>query len=495
MWLLAVETLDLHEFLGTNIPAYGILSHTWNSGEISFAEMKDPERRKSAQRKPGFNKIAGCRAQAEKDGLAYIWIDSCCIDKSSSAELSEAINSMFHWYKQAARCYVFLADVSSGEANLAALSKSLWFTRGWTLQELLAPEILWFYANDWTVLGLKTTVYAQENNGALCHIDSDPEFALHRDLAKDISTITDIPLEYLNGKKAISQACLAQRMYWAAQRMTTRPEDRAYSLMGIFDINMPILYGEGLEKAFTRLQREIISRSPDQSIFAWYEARKSSHRLLADSPGCFRNSGKITQMNRHRSLRLDTWTNWSSFSMSNLGLEITLPLSTTKSGGQLQWGDSAKAALHCAIEEPGKASQRIFLDLIFLNSDISGKSIFMCHRARKWITGLHPGYPTSVFLSSNDYISALSAQKIVKQPQPDMPSSIVSRFMGILADEMDMDVCELNDELTFADLGVDSLMMLTIEARIREDLDFDIGNDAFLEHYTIGAFRRFLTSR
>jgi acyl carrier protein len=494
MWLLNVETLGLEEFVGLNIPAYGILSHTWGAEEVTFVEMKKPRYREAAKHKAGFHKIRGCCRQAQKDGFAYAWIDSCCIDKRSSTELSEALNSMFQWYKMAARCYVYLSDVPNCAEIHQMFGKSRWFTRGWTLQELLAPRYLLFFAQDWEAIGYKASAVKGAANQTACDHDSEATTLPFLDLTNDISKITEIPIDFLVGRKAIGQACLAQRMYWAARRETTRSEDCAYSLMGLFDINMPILYGEGLEKAFSRLQREIIHRSPDQSIFAWYDPHASSHRLLADSPACFRNSGAVTQMGRSQSLALDTSSNWSCFVMTNLGLQITLPLSTTQSERPLRYGDNAKAALHCVEEGSNENDQRIYLDLVFLNNDLEGRPVFMCHRFREWTLGVHSGIATNMFLCGNDYISALTEQKNSKATNVEAIESAACRFISILADEVGMTEDELTDDLLFPDIGVDSLMMIIIVARVREELNMDIGNDAFIKYVTIGAFKEYLTS-
>ena len=173
---------------------------------------------------------------------------SCCIDKSSSAELSEAINSMFRWYRGAEVCYAYLSDVpnappSSGEA-WGHIHKSKWFTRGWTLQELVAPKDLRFYSKDWQPLGTKAQ------------------------FADMISSMTKIGTRFLFGDN-LDLASIAQKMSWAANRQTTRLEDQAYSLLGIFDINIPLLYGEG-SKAFQRLQHTLLTTYPeDQSLFVW----------------------------------------------------------------------------------------------------------------------------------------------------------------------------------------------------------------------------------
>ncbi|KAF2166495.1 hypothetical protein M409DRAFT_36723, partial [Zasmidium cellare ATCC 36951] len=189
-----------------------------------------------------------CR-QALADSIDYIWIDTCCIDKASSAELSEAINSMFRWYEKAAVCYAYMSDVLKPPDGVDGASRqpfeqSRWFTRGWTLQELIAPSKVMFYDCHWNCLGEKSA------------------------LADSIYKITNIPLSILRQNQPLNDASIAMRMSWAAKRQTTRIEDEAYCLLGIFDVNMPMLYGEG-SKAFSRLQYEILQSSDDQTIFAW----------------------------------------------------------------------------------------------------------------------------------------------------------------------------------------------------------------------------------
>jgi hypothetical protein len=240
---------------------------------------------------------------------------------------------MFQWYRDALRCYVYLSGVEKGISTGEELRNSRWFTRGWTLQELLAPLELVFFARDWTVVGHLTKATQATTDRTICRSDLLATPQSNVDLSDIISNITKIPVDFLIRRKTIAQACVAQRMYWASNRETTRAEDRAYSLMGLFDISMPIIYGEGLPRAFSRLQREIIARSPDQSILAWYDAATSSHQLLATSPESFSNSGAVTQMPRSHSLALETSTNWSSFAMTNLGLRITLPLSKIQAMG------------------------------------------------------------------------------------------------------------------------------------------------------------------
>ncbi|KAM5546150.1 hypothetical protein V8D89_000276 [Ganoderma adspersum] len=213
-----------------------------------FLGLQSPASQPSIWDDPELSpKIRDACAVARKEGYRYIWIDSCCIDKSSSSELSEAINSMYSWYARAAVCYAYLADVPPGEDHQAGGSffrTSRWFTRGWTLQELIAPISVEFLSADWGFIGSKHALVdlvesvTRINSKALLHI---------------------VPLE---------RFCIAQRLSWAANRKTTRKEDRAYCLLGIFDIHMPTLYGEG-NHAFQRLQEQVMQRIPDQSLFAW----------------------------------------------------------------------------------------------------------------------------------------------------------------------------------------------------------------------------------
>src|SRR5690242_16631266 len=212
--------------VGRNVPPYAILSHTWglDHDEVTFQDIAHG----TAKLKPGYTKIHFCGMQALTDGLKYFWVDTCCIDKSSSAELSEALNSMFRWYKAAAKCYVYLSDISTRND----LCQSRWFTRGWTLQELLAPSSVKFFSRDHTYLGDKQSLELQ------------------------IQERTGIALGALQGRP-LSESTVAERMSWVAGRETTLEEDCVYCLLGIFDTYMPVLYGEGSAHAMRRLKKEI----------------------------------------------------------------------------------------------------------------------------------------------------------------------------------------------------------------------------------------------
>jgi hypothetical protein len=227
------------KLLDDAMPRYAILSHTWgdDSQEVTFDDMVEG----AGRGKAGYKKIKFCAEQAASDGLGYFWVDSCCIKKSSDAELSESLNSMFRWYQRAAKCYVYLSDVSSrnrrtGDGNTEstweqALRNSKWFTRGWTLQELIAPASVEFFSSEGKRLGDK------------------------RNLVQQIYEITAIAHGALHGD-SLSSFSVDDRLAWAANRQTTRKEDKAYCLLGIFDVYLPPIYGEG-DNAFKRLKAEI----------------------------------------------------------------------------------------------------------------------------------------------------------------------------------------------------------------------------------------------
>jgi len=231
MRLLKVNSdgsFSLTSIIANRVPRYAILSHTWeadNQEEVTFQDLVGG----LGQSKAGYRKIRFCGKQANQNGLQYFWVDSCCIDRSSSADLAEAINSMFRWYRDAVECYVYLSDVPTVDIDLRAFRQSRWFTRGWTLQELLAPQSVDFFSQDWVQLGDKQSL----------------ELQLHQ--------VTGIPVQALRQLAGLSQFSVEERMSWTAKRETTIEEDQAYCLLGIFDIYLPLIYGEGREHAFRRL--------------------------------------------------------------------------------------------------------------------------------------------------------------------------------------------------------------------------------------------------
>jgi hypothetical protein len=221
-------------FVSEQTPSYAILSHTWeaNNQEFTFQDLE----RGVGSTKSGYKKVQFCARQAETHGLKYFWVDSCCIDKSNSVELQEAINSMFRWYQNAAKCYVYLSDVFANEHSQSQLHsafvRSRWFIRGWTLQELLAPPTVEFFSCDGKRLGDKES------------------------LEQQIHDASGIAVQALQGTP-LSQFPVDVRMSWAANRTTTIVEDQIYCLLGIFGIYLPLIYGEGKKHALRRLEDEI----------------------------------------------------------------------------------------------------------------------------------------------------------------------------------------------------------------------------------------------
>ncbi|KAM7208990.1 NACHT domain containing protein [Rhypophila decipiens] len=219
-----------------DIPPYAILSHTWGDEEVLFKDLKDDG---TAKNKAGYAKIQFCGDQAWRDGLKYFWVDTCCIDKSDAAELQHSLNSMFQWYRDAAKCYVYLTDVSTRKRDADGNSKwkfafqgCRWFTRGWTLQELIAPTTIKFFSKEGECLGDK------------------------KSLEEEIHGISEIPHRALQGSP-LSDFSFSERIAWAEKRVTTIEEDEIYSLFGIFGVHMPVIYGERRQKALKRLRDKI----------------------------------------------------------------------------------------------------------------------------------------------------------------------------------------------------------------------------------------------
>lgn len=320
--LSSVEVLKELDDASTD---YAILSHRWGD-EVSYEEviqLTKMDNRDEIRRRSGYLKIMKSCEQAKSDGLNWLWADTCCIDKRSSSELSEAINSMFRWYENSKRCYAYLHDTSVFPTTRDCVSFRgsngwpEWFSRGWTLQELIAPKDIQFFNRDWKLIGDKGS------------------------LASKLQEITRVPVSVLKSGLSSQRLSVAQIVSWAADRRTTRIEDRAYSLMGLLDVNMPMLYGEG-KKAFQRLQLEVIRMSNDQSIFAWDPEGKNRQTtsVLADDPSLFRDCHDIVKMvpmefneelpslwkSDEEFLTMPEDQGSLAFTVTNAGIQIWLPL-------------------------------------------------------------------------------------------------------------------------------------------------------------------------
>ena len=359
MRLINTESLKLKEVGLDSAPRYAILSHRWFKAEeeLSYQTIQDPDSLDTCAMR-GYRKVALFCREALRDGYDWVWVDSCCINKESSTELTEAINSMYKWYANAAVCYVYLEDFLARDVDFdsklelkRALEKCEWFNRGWTLQELIAPNKVYFFDREWRHFGSK------------------------RELAKTISSITRIDVRLLRNETELNSYSIAQKMSWAAFRQTTRPEDRAYSLLGLFGITLPSVYGEG-HNAFYRLQVEILNRVPDQhtlpdqSLFAWtLEGPKEFHKedaladfnsfsILAPSPDCFYASSSIVSyrtniaddsilnLGSQRRELLDEASEFP-FMMTNMGLQIKLVVEVV---GRVGPNQMYEAALNCYDE-------------------------------------------------------------------------------------------------------------------------------------------------
>ncbi|KAI0644618.1 heterokaryon incompatibility protein-domain-containing protein [Trametes meyenii] len=347
---------------------YAILSHTWRprdeGGEQTYQDilelqnaeakslrnlliygtvLKSDEastKKVSILSRPDLSeKIGGICKVAREAGYTLVWVDSCCIDKTSSAELAEAINSMFDWYSQADVCYVFLADVRYGHDHAvagSAFQRSRWHQRGWTLQELLAPRSVVFLSATWGFIGTKVG------------------------LSASLQKTTRINMDILTGETSLNSVSVAQKLRWSEGRLTTRIEDKAYSLLGLFGVHMSPIYGEG-ENAFLRLQQEIVANIPDQSIFCWgHQCELVSPEHLLDlylSP--------LVGDNLEEQQGLLAPTLESLFRV-RAPQEPTIPLSAGDFASRVGLGEDDLPPLQCVFTPQGVRVQLLCIDLTHL---------------------------------------------------------------------------------------------------------------------------------
>lgn len=345
--LLHTKTLELHTFNNDrDRPPYAILSHRWRDGhEVLFRAVQSG----ADKHLEGWSKIESCCRQAIDDRLEYVWIDTCCIDKDSLSELSEAINSMFGWYRSADRCYVYLFDVDLCQQThwKSQFRSSEWFERAWTLQELVASREAVFFDKHWKPLGSRSF------------------------LIDEVSRASGIGRAVFDAETLdLNKWSVAQRMSWASRRTATRIEDVAYSLLGIFDVNMPLLYGEG-QKAFLRLQQEIIRQTHDHSIFAWssssgQDCENGVTGFLASSPAAFQHDGDVFGCEFDPPI---------SYSLTNLGVQISLRLRP--------WAPKVYlAALNCSRNSVDQIG--IFVVIPAMGEAISARAIIGGQMCASW---------------------------------------------------------------------------------------------------------------
>ena len=324
MYLINVRTYLLEHFVDVeDCPDYAALSHRWGTtkDELTFHEIEIDVITERTKQKPGWKKLVRSCQAAKKLDCEWIWIDTCCIDKKSSAELQEAINSMWNIYSGARVCLAYLNDVQySPDSNVTVTNldvlgeqgfpawlvqktfeTSEWFTRGWTLQELLAPQKVVFFTPDWRPFGTR------------------------HGLSQMISRTTSIPENCLRSgswrEGRIWKCSTMTKLSWAARRKTKRIEDRAYSLFGLFAIQMPLIYGEG-QNAFKRFQKQLLEESEDATLLLWQQSAGSAGfggkntGPFADSPADF--AGVL-------SFPIDSPTDsdYHPWTLTNLGLALT----------------------------------------------------------------------------------------------------------------------------------------------------------------------------
>ncbi|RYP36841.1 hypothetical protein DL767_003231 [Monosporascus sp. MG133] len=325
MRLLHAKSLALHDFPNDDqIPEYAILSHTWggNGDEVTIKDLSGWT--PLYKRKPGWAKIKGCCKQAVTDGIEYVWIDTCCMDRSNRSQeaVGDEIQSIWKYYSGARVCYAHLADVQASPETTADSPdsdfwRSRWFTRGWTVPELLAPIFVRFYDVSWKYLGSKA------------------------ELSRIIEGITGIGAHVLRDPGEVKRQSVACRMSWVSTRETSREEDIAYCLLGIFGVKMPIDYGEGRRNAFIRLQYHILRSSKDLSLFTWgYNLPlggthgNCSVGMLAETPSAFEHCGQVEPVSSSAE---------PSFEVTASGLQFRLPMQIDEPTG------TALLNLECAI--------------------------------------------------------------------------------------------------------------------------------------------------
>ncbi|KAJ8453897.1 hypothetical protein ONZ45_g19521 [Pleurotus djamor] len=315
---------------------YAILSHRWASHELDYATMKNLSNKTipGLINRPGYFKVVRFAEKAKEYGCSYIWFDTGCINKMSSAEMEESIRSMFTWYRKAEICIVYLAQ-TAGKLNL--VDKDAWFSRGWTLQELLAPLKMKFYSSNW--MPITASLYDIDRTKPLESDTINMEF--WNDLsAASGSYLLDAPhfrfdqIDPLTGIRPVESlhdfcpgiARARDVLHWASQRHTSRPEDMAYCLVGLLGLQLSIAYGEGHQTAFYRMQVELMQRSEDRGLFFWSGMRSPESSMLAATAAGFEDpvpwSKDGVRVDRHHAECLDLDP---TISMTNCGIRMTIP--------------------------------------------------------------------------------------------------------------------------------------------------------------------------
>lgn len=342
MRLLHARTRELKDFCAEDTPDYAILSHTWGDNEVTASDISDGL---YSGKEVYWRKINCACKQALEDHLEWLWVDTCCLRRDDAIELDTAIHSMFEWYRDASVCYVYLPDVPSRpeesdvgygedtedpEAPDSSFRRSRWFSRGWTLLELLAPRELRYYSSSWGFLGSSKTLST---------------------LTRQVAAMAQTPetLELLLESSSVSQV-----MSWASGRQTSTPEDLPYCLSGIFGARIPISYGEGADQAFLKLQRWLIENRNDQSVLAWgYNGSERSDdkdmaalsSVLARTPADFSGCGSISPCKAWKE-KEPPFVGFTSE-----GMRMRLPLVTLTTDVSTAPQSTVYAILNCCIDQ------------------------------------------------------------------------------------------------------------------------------------------------
>ncbi|KAK7996435.1 hypothetical protein PG989_004475 [Apiospora arundinis] len=382
MRLLNTNTLTLKFFLGENKPQYAILSHTWGNDEILFEDVSSgglsqlAEESPWSQEKESLAKVLGSCQLASRKGYDWIWIDTCCIDKSSSAELSEAINSMFRWYEKSAICYAYLSDVY-GQVSGQEMSCSRWFSRGWTLQELIAPPNVEFFSAFWEFVGDRNSKSVQ-----IAEFSGIDDFILRHGHHRRCAYIRDAKSDHVTkdlGEEGPTanhtnyrndHLAYGEISHTTSEQSSTKCDCNGGTYVGVpnlttllartrlFDVNMPLIYGEG-SKAFSRLLREIAQISDDQSILTW-QSPVDRHLQSPSSPECY-PINSIFPASQWTFAHQTTKTN-SLATSNNLQVDIMVCSDFVKFSGRISLTGGCLGILDCTVGSDLRARPAVKLE-------------------------------------------------------------------------------------------------------------------------------------
>lgn len=268
MRFLHTKTFVLHDFTGPP-SSYAVFFHAHGSDDIGFEDFSKPQ---MLLCKDGFHRLWQACSRARNHGSEWLWSDAVCIDRGSSTALTEAFNSLARIYQHCIFSIIYLEDLPCSDCVGGGLEKRLakcaWLRNVWVLPQLIFPKHSFIYDRDWAEIGTKAS------------------------LARQLSLVTSIEQSVLINPAALGEYSVAKRMSWASHLEASRPEDRSFALLGILGVHMPIVYGEG-QKAFIRLQEEILRDTNDYSLFAWRPEVPQEYRgLFAYSPAEFQHFDK-----------------------------------------------------------------------------------------------------------------------------------------------------------------------------------------------------------